>query len=270
MTVLHHRDAVSTHSRPKAAGSEWALAVEAPQFQHTAARRRLGARLSVRGYSIGVSTHSRPKAAGLKTVCKQTLINVSTHSRPKAAGFCHNTGIHRPWHVSTHSRPKAAGGYRTPRRNARIVSTHSRPKAAGMCCDNGKVQPYCFNTQPPEGGCVFGCVQPFVMVGFNTQPPEGGWFRILIKAAQSVRFQHTAARRRLGNHAGCERRSNACFNTQPPEGGWASAWLMTWSLQVSTHSRPKAAGLGAVSLLCLDTVSTHSRPKAAGFYKLPT
>ena len=187
---------VSTHSRPKAAGSEWALAVEAPQFQHTAARRRLGARLSVRGYSIGVSTHSRPKAAGLKTVCKQTLINVSTHSRPKAAGytgqkkyaitasfntqppeggwlwlgtsglsfrvsthsrpkaagFCHNTGIHRPWHVSTHSRPKAAGGYRTPRRNARIVSTHSRPKAAGMCCDNGKVQPYCFNTQPPEGG----------------------------------------------------------------------------------------------------------------------
>ena len=155
-------------------------------------------------------------------MCSSKRLNqwVSTHSRPKAAGFCHNTGIHRPWHVSTHSRPKAAGGYRTPRRNARIVSTHSRPKAAGMCCDNGKVQPYCFNTQPPEGGWVFGCVQPFVMVGFNTQPPEGGWFRVVAFDIYFRRFQHTAARRRLVSnpYKGCSIRS------------------------VSTHSRPKAAG----------------------------
>ena len=55
--------AVSTHSRPKAADDfsqrnfldEW--------FQHTAARRRLGI-AACRDTGQSVSTHSRPKAAG--------------------------------------------------------------------------------------------------------------------------------------------------------------------------------------------------------------
>ena len=33
----------------------------------------------------------------------------------------------------------------------------------------------------------------------------------------------------------------SCFNTQPPEGGWRSQAVKTKILQVSTHSRPKAA-----------------------------
>ena len=33
---------------------------------------------------------------------------------------------------------------------------------------------------------------------------------------------------------------------------------------VSTHSRPKAAGLSRIAALAGDSVSTHSRPKAAG------
>ena len=55
-------------------------------------------------------------------------------------------------------------------------------------------------------------------------------------------FQHTAARRRL---------VKATTNSRE-------------AIQVSTHSRPKAAGN---VLKCLDgpaIVSTHSRPKAAG------
>ena len=63
------------------------------------------------------------------------------------------------------------------------------------------------------------------------------------KAVQSYwQFQHTAARRRLvvkrftGNHA----------------------------VIVSTHSRPKAAGVGVVCAPFAAVVSTHSRPKAAG------
>ena len=59
------------------------------------------------------------------------------------------------------------------------------------------------------------------VVGFNTQPPEGGWIK------------PTGRWRRLLR-----------FNTQPPEGGWrrANAEIKSNS-KVSTHSRPKAAGV---------------------------
>ena len=56
-------------------------------------------------------------------------------------------------------------------------------------------------------------------------------------------FQHTAARRRLGGK-GCNVASD----------GW-----------VSTHSRPKAAGVELDEPVEPTVVSTHSRPKAAGF-----
>ena len=85
---MHPSLMVSTHSRPKAAGT--------------------GAAKS--WYFEDVSTHSRPKAAGIGNKAAFGGQDVSTHSRPKAAGkidlpytFCE--------HVSTHSRPKAAGKY---------------------------------------------------------------------------------------------------------------------------------------------------------------
>ena len=55
---------------------------------------------------------------------------------------------------------------------------------------------------------------------FNTQPPEGGW-------SSALRFEFISC----------------CFNTQPPEGGWVDEFLIQQHNQVSTHSRPKAAGL---------------------------
>ena len=101
-----------------------------------------------------------------------------------------------------------------------------------------------FNTQPPEGGwkihaifiCVdfvsthsrpkaAGCLLLLVrrrICGFNTQPPEGGW--PLNRYFQSFK---------------------SCFNTQPPEGGWLPYVLEHGVFKVSTHSRPKAAGLNA-------------------------
>ena len=55
---------------------------------------------------------------------------------------------------------------------------------------------------------------------FNTQPPEGGW-----ASAHAPRV--------LPNR----------FNTQPPEGGWTSQMpSIVEQHDVSTHSRPKAAG----------------------------
>ena len=78
--------AVSTHSRPKAAGSN------APETQPLPK----------------VSTHSHPKAAGLAMSRFNRLMEVSTHSRPKAAGYQVGNSCHQT-RVSTHSRPKAAG-----------------------------------------------------------------------------------------------------------------------------------------------------------------
>ena len=57
--------------------------------------------------------------------------------------------------------------------------------------------------------------------GFNTQPPEGGWFDTHQTILMMVLFQHTAARRRLDYVAN----------------------QITSSVRVSTHSRPKAAGM---------------------------
>ena len=56
--------AVSTHSRPKAAGAHEISLVPLPSFQHTAARRRLDDFLAPESETTNVSTHSRPKAAG--------------------------------------------------------------------------------------------------------------------------------------------------------------------------------------------------------------
>ena len=124
-------DAVSTHSRPKAAGRiRFLILYTYRLFQHTAARRRLV----------------------IQSLQDNILEPVSTHSRPKAAGAFTQRAV-----------PAAA------------VSTHSRPKAAG-----------------PEKRSA-----DWLEICFNTQPPEGGWRLIRGCFARSVRFQHTAARRRL-------------------------------------------------------------------------
>ena len=83
---------------------------------------------------------------------------------------------------------------------------------------------------------------PNPAASFNTQPPEGGWKEISNKEDLLKLFQHTAARRRLV--AGIE--------------------AVRKALTVSTHSRPKAAGIEKRGIMARLRVSTHSRPKAAG------
>ena len=123
--------------------------------------------------------------------------------------------------VSTHSRPKAAGAARrlgwlhsrvfqltAARRRLVLLSSPKRPSAG-------------FNSQPPEGGWQNQPAEQNQLFGFNSQPPEGGWFCINFVNTSSGTFQLTAARRRLGN----------------------TVLLQFMGKQVSTHSRPKAAGL---------------------------
>ena len=123
--------------------------------------------------------------------------------------------------VSTHSRPKAAGRFFDTTQFHKQVSTHSRPKAAGAASTIYICHYSCFNTQPPEGGWGYRISTHGFFPGFNTQPPEGGWRVQISNKLGNKKFQHTAARRRL----------DGLTQAQVAE------------ITVSTHSRPKAAGI---------------------------
>ena len=143
-----------------------------------------------------------------------------------------------------------------------FVSTHSRPKAAGniLLC-----QPISLAFQHTAARRRLDVRQSLLILHcFNTQPPEGGWLTDDGLEGMSRVFQHTAARRRLVFYS----------------------YRFITCMDVSTHSRPKAAGILFVSVYylygCFNTqppeggwvdefliqqhnqVSTHSRPKAAG------
>ena len=77
------------------------------------------------------------------------------------------------------------------------------------------------------------------------------------------KFQLTAARRRLVSFYRPALR-HGCFNSQPREGGWLNRFDERIDLDVSTHSRAKAAGADYNAMRGVVYVSTHSRAKAAG------
>ncbi len=78
-------------------------------------------------------------------------------------------------------------------------------------------------------------------ISFNTQPREGGCKAVVKVLLTTLMFQHTAARRRL----------HTIFLYD------------TFLINVSTHSRAKAAAKIANMLVYIYGVSTHSRAKAA-------
>ena len=121
------------------------------------------------------------------------------------------------------------------------VSTHSRPKAAATSFPVTQIfEPFCFNTQPPEGGCTIGTSKRVHSNSFNTQPPEGGCCQRNSTAPSALPFQHTAARRRLhSDRAG--KFIHLSFNTQPPEGGCLKRLLQSL-LDLSFNTQPPEGG----------------------------
>ena len=279
------------------------------KFQHTAARRRLrrsmppntpcacfntqppegGCRVGVVGV-LGwvVSTHSRPKAAAS---CRASDYRNTPcfNTQPPEGGCGWPLSCTGSVTVSTHSRPKAAelrflnkSGSRLFQHTAarrRLQSRHGQYRVVGG-----------FNTQPPEGGCLQSQNSlPFAQVSTHSRPKAAEKFtppkladllfqhtaarRRLVLHYDSVLartlFQHTAARRRLTAAFRC-RAAGRSFNTQPPEGGWVSDVHFVPLSQVSTHSRPKAAGGMYRPMMAAMGVSTHSRPKAAEYWYAPT
>jgi len=99
---------------------------------------------------------------------------------------------------------------------------------------------------------------------FNTQPPEGGWVYCNAVFLFYALFQHTAARRRLGQNRLADL-LKIWFQHTAARRRLAHAIVTTKTgFKVSTHSRPKAAGSCSCGLRVFNYVSTHSRPKAAG------
>ena len=167
---------------------------------------------------------------------------VSTHSRPKAAGYILSVGLVYE-NVSTHSRPKAAGNALNTSESIRsLFQLTAARRRLGQNKPRGRHDLRCFNSQPPEGGWNPDRCDTRPIKSFNSQPPEGGWMLNSRFRQTNEVFQLTAARRRLESGT-----------------GWTK-----YILDVSTHSRPKAAGNLFKMTLEDGTVSTHSRPKAAG------
>ena len=78
---------VSTHSRPKAAGTDTVCPWKEMFCFNTQPPEGGWFMITVCLYGgLRVSTHSRPKAAGWSEAELKSSFGVSTHSRPKAAG----------------------------------------------------------------------------------------------------------------------------------------------------------------------------------------
>ena len=127
---------------------------------------------------------------------------------------------------------------------AYLIGFNTQPPEGGWpspICDTGSHAG--FNTQPPEGGWHCGSFTGSGRRCFNTQPPEGGWILFIKIATNRTQFQHTAARRRLAAYPNMD----------------------DTALQVSTHSRPKAAGRRRLFFRWWD-IGFNTQPPEGGWF----
>ena len=144
----------------------------------------------------------------------------------------------------------------------------------------------CFNTQPPEGGCL-----PFnICCSVHNEFQHTATRRWLptthCRLCCVQQFQHTATRRWLLRtmqkvqpifgcfntqppEGGCQQRAGASviqtsFNTQPPEGGCDRTFRCSPEVSSFNTQPPEGGCFLLFSLIYLAiTVSTHSHPKVA-------
>ena len=188
-----------------------------------------------------VSTHSRPKAAAIWSMAREWGYTVSTHSRPKAAAastvnvLCELTMFqHTAARRRLHNFEKFIYIIKLFQHTAarrRLLRLVKRQKAFIT------FQHTAARRRLPSSSLL---TVPFKL-SFNTQPPEGGCLYLVLLWLYLSLFQHTAARRRLrastvfaktrlgvSTHSRPKAAASASgpsswsafgFNTQPPEGG---------------------------------------------------
>ena len=189
---------VSTHSRPKAAGSTFGAGrYKSAMFQHTAARRRLGQTAPKHQPNDQFQhTAARRRLVYHRPACMQ-VVSVSTHSRPKAAGQacsharcgsrCFNTQPPEGgWleltfercievafqHTAARRRLAAMAALMTDKPS---VSTHSRPKAAGQARHAPKHQSQVStHSRPKAAGTSLGVRRMIEWVSTHSRPKAAG------------------------------------------------------------------------------------------------
>ena len=210
---------VSTHSRPKAAGRKSAdrLSWVVP-FQHTAARRRLGINLNhAPTCTLFQHTAARRRLESMGQTFIQEMVSFNT--QPPEGGWV-SKALPNPFYGCFNTQPPEGGWFRRRLPDIRSsVSTHSRPKAAGIVTVTGS--PSCnvsTHSRPKAAGVNARIAQVFSRVSTHSRPKAAGCL-VPFRLSFALRFQHTAARRRLAvvRRNAMKQKS---FNTQPPEGGW--------------------------------------------------
>ena len=121
----------------------------------------------------------------------------------------------------------------------------------------------CFNTQPRGGGCVLQYIGEDLWIKFQHTAARRRLQKILSLIYSILMFQHTAARRRLQADKVEIDISHEFQHTAARRRLPFSILICLLSIIVSTHSRAEAAAtMRQPGRLCL-RVSTHSRAEAA-------
>ena len=226
-TACHTAYIVSTHSRPKAAGFLFQSRMLSYQYSFNTQPPEGGWRLLPPLILRQDRFNTQPPEGGWgfsKTQCLEFVEFQHTAARRRLGPMSPVSGDR----YSFNTQPPE-GGWQIPEGES-IQTWPFQHTAARRRLVDRPDNPCCtlcgFNTQPPEGGWATTTAGATTTACFNTQPPEGGWVLIC----------HTNF-------------FISCFNTQPPEGGWEKIRDKRQRQRVSTHSRPKAAGLACGDFL---------------------
>ena len=164
---------VSTHSHPKVAALSRAKSPTAPICFNTQPPEGGCRRFMLQSSLSAVPTHSHPKVAA-----------VFKHLFGNATGFQHTAT--RRWLLTTQEQQKQE-----------LMFQHTATRRWLPAPVDLAHLERCFNTQPPEGGCISALRCLARPSCFNTQPPEGGCLVYQHDCIYNPLFQHTATRRWL-------------------------------------------------------------------------
>ena len=138
-----------------------------------------------------------------------------------------------------------------------MVSTHSHPKVAAFINVLATSFQQCFNTQPPEGGCL-----PHYQIGFlwivstHSHPKVAAhFFSHFLQTLDVSTHSHPKV---AAQYYGSVRKNVRGFNTQPPEGGCSVEKQSNNKQLVSTHSHPKVAASILFNCFVVVSVFQHT------------
>ena len=196
------------------------LTVRRQRFQHTAARRRLDAKIKI-PFIPFLFQHTAARRRLAKRISKRVSFNtVSTHSRPKAAGGTGCTAAKPGWFQHTAAR-RRLGLFQS----VHTIQLRFQHTAARRRLDISNL-------------CIFGKRM------FQHTAARRRLEHTHLERKAVGMFQHTAARRRLGTcYSDQGTALKVSTHSRPKAAGGFNRYICFHGL-VSTHSRPKAAGNG--------------------------